>query len=674
MRRRIKISRVAKREIFLALGVFSFLLLFVPIFTYYYFAKDLKSKVAIMNNKDTGVELLTRDGKPFFMFYHARSHNYIPLSQIPLLTQEAVISSEDKNFYHHPGFSIRGIIRAAYIDLLHQNFSNGGSTITQQLVKNALLNSKKDFLRKYQELTLALEIERRYSKQEILEMYLNSVYFGEGAFGIENAAEVYFGKHARNLTVAEDGLLAGILPAPSELSPISGNRQAALARQKYVLQEMESQGYITAGQAEQAKKEKLHFVDKKTAINAIAPHFALMVLSELRQKYGEETISRSGFKVKTTLDPGLQREAEKAVSQHVQKLVSENASNGAAVVLDTQTGEILTMVGSTDWRNPQFGKMNMAITPRSVGSSFKPIVYAAAFKEHLITPATILKDVPTKFPGGYQPKDYDRKYRGNVTVRRALSNSLNIPAVEVMQEVGVPDALNMASRLGITSLGNDASQYGLSLVLGSGEVSLLQLTNVYATFATGGVLHTPISILQITDKNGKTIFHANTHGKRVLGSDTAFLITSILSDERARHEEFGNLLDTPEKAAVKTGTAEDYRDSLTLGYTPSVAVGVWVGNNNNAPMSGVAGSLGAAPIWKDILVYATRGRKETWYAPPSDIIELPLCGSGDLLLPLRASSRSARMEYFIRGTQPVRYCTLSATPSGEMTPTTSPSP
>lgn len=592
--------KYSARELFLVLILLLIITISIFLSTYFYFAKDLKDKNTIINNNDTGVVLLDRNDRPFFTFYQTKFKKFIPLSRIPKTLQQAIISSEDKNFYHHSGFSAIAIIRAIFLNLTSRNQLFGGSTITQQLVKNSLLTSKKELIRKIQEVILAQEIERKYNKNEILEMYINSVYFGEGAFGIENAARYYFAKKPEDLNLNEVAFLAASLPSPSLFSPKNGDIKQINSRKNIVLKKMYGQGYISTIQLKQFTNMPLEFHAPVPDINIIAPHFSLMIRDELVAKYGEEFISRSGLRVKTTLNLDWQKKAEKAVADQVKNLSGDNVSNGAAVILDPQNGEILAMVGSANWYDNKFGKMNLAVAPRSMGSSFKPIIYSAALEKHLITPLTILHDVPTTFDGGYSPLDYDRKFRGNVTVRRALANSLNIPAVEVMQKVGLPEALEISRRLGISSL-TDPSNYGLSLVLGAGEVSLLEMTGVYSVFASQGIFNKPAGILEIYDKQGKQIYSLSLKPKRVLAPTVTSEITSILSDNKARAEEFGNLLTTSVPAAVKTGTAEDWRDSLTFGYTPEITIGVWIGNNDNSPMDGVAGSLGAAPIWKNLI-------------------------------------------------------------------------
>ncbi len=644
-----------KREFFIIFLTSLSLIVFVPIFTYAYFSHDLISKESIMNRNDTGVILLDRDNKPFFTFYQAKYKSFTKLSKIPKRVRQAIIASEDKNFYDHSGFSFPSLVRALITNLRKKEILYGGSTITQQLVKNALLNSNKNYLRKIQEIVLAQEIERRYTKDEILEMYLNSVYFGEGSFGVENAAITYFGKHIQDLTLSEQAFLTAILPSPSALSPFTGDFQQAKVRQKIVLGKMFEEKYITKKEKIRAENQQITFHPALTDVNASAPHFALMVLDELKKQFGEERVSRSGLEVKTTLDRKLQSFAEKAVADQVEKLRGNIVSNGAAVVMDPKTGDVKALVGSTDWFNEKFGKVNLATAPRSVGSSFKPIVYAAAFEKGLITPATVLRDEPTTFPGGYSPKDYDRKFRGRVLVRRALANSLNVPAVEVMQKVGLDNALEMAERLGITTL-KEPSNYGLSLVLGAGEVRLLDLTNVYATFANQGIRTKPRLILEVYDKQKRKIYASSIKRQKAVDPEIAFLISSILSDDKARAEVFSNLLTISRPAAVKTGTAEAYKDALTLGYTPSLAVGVWVGNNDNTPMDSVAGSLGAAPIWKNIMEYSLAESAVEAFHPPVGIVQLPICGNGGVLIASNNRFSYANTEYFIKGKQPYTYC------------------
>lgn len=671
-----KFFKIDIRDIAIAVVAVIAFVVFIPIFTYFYFARDLQSKDAIMNRKDTGLVLLDDKDRPFFTFYQAQFKSFVPLDQISPFAREAVISSEDKNFYTNPGFSIDSIIRSSLADVEQGKLAYGGSTITQQLVKNSLLSSNKSFLRKYQEVVLAAELSRRYSKDQILEMYLNSVYFGEGSFGIEEAAQTYFHKDAKDLDSAESALLAGLLPAPSRYSPISNDPAQAKVNEEVVLEKMKEQGYLSEQQRVEADNGQLSFANSSPQISYEAPAFALMVRDELIRKYGEETVSRSGFKVHTTIDLDLQSYAQKVVADQVAHLASDNVSNGAAVVMVPSTGEVKALVSSKDWNDPKFGRVNIAISPRQPGSSFKPIVYSDALEQRLITPGTILQDVPTTFSTGtggvpYKPTDYDKKYRGPVTVRRALSNSLNIPAVEVMEKVGVPSAIDMAHRLGITTL-DDPSNYGLSLVLGAGEVKLIDMVTVYGVFANQGQKITPTTVTKIEDKYGQDVYNYQPQPEQVLNPDVAFLISSILSDNVARAEEFGNALTINRPAAVKTGTTENYRDAWTLGYTPDVVVGVWVGNNDNTPMDTIAGSLGAAPIWRQLMERYLAGTAVHNFTKPEGVAAVTVCRSNGLKV-REATSSGVVTEYFLDGTEPTGFCNNAPASSSSPNPGQSPS-
>jgi 1A family penicillin-binding protein len=661
---------IFSKKLFLPI-LLAVLLIFIliPVITYLYFVRDLSTKESIMNRNNVGVTLLDRNGEPFYSYYEAKQKTLVPISDVAKDFQNAVISVEDKTFYSHPGFSLRAILAAFWADVRRQEWRYGGSTITQQLVKNSLLSNEKSFLRKYQELVLAMEIERRFSKEEILEMYVNTVYFGEGAYGIGNASEIYFNKESKDLSLSESALLAGLPIAPSALSPISGNREQALKRYEFVLEEMVEQGVIASDHKDAALNAEFNFPEKKEAEINHAAHFALMVKDQLIEKYGEQKISQSGYKVHTTLDLKWQEHAEDQVYKQVKQLASSQVSNGAVVVMDPKTGEVRALVGSYDWYDNKFGKVNITTTPRQPGSAFKPIVYGAGLEKKIITPATVLEDRPITYEqtGGpdYKPVNYDGTFRGDVLVRRALANSLNVPAVQVMEKVGIPSGLDMAKRLGITTLG-ESSDYGLSLVLGAGEVSLMELTSAYGSFANGGNKITPVLISKIDDKNGKNVFTYQEELSKVLNPEISFLLSSILSDNQARSEEFGNALTISRPAAVKTGTTNDYKDSWTIGYTPSLVVGVWVGNNDNTPMNRVAGSLGAAPIWRNLMEQYLRGTTVENFTPPVGVNQISICRFNGLLLRETSSTSSAMREYFLRGTEPTRTCLIP-------TPTPSPS-
>jgi membrane peptidoglycan carboxypeptidase len=431
---------------------------------------------------------------------------------------------------------------------------------------------------------------------------------------------------------------------------------------------MQAQGYITAAQEQTAENQEIVFHPSPEALNVTAPHFALWVKDELIQKYGEQTVAHSGFIVKTTIDLDGQNYAQQVVESQVTRLARDNVSNGAAVVIDPTNGEILAMVGSHDWNDEQNGKINMALSPRQPGSSFKPIVYAKAFEDRLATPATVVEDKAIEFPGGYKPHNYDQKFHGKILLRFALANSLNIPAVLVMQQLGVNNAVDFAQSLGITTL-NDRSKYGLSLVLGAAEVPLLQMTEAYATFADQGMRNDPTGILEIQDKNGAVIYTHTPSPERELSSAVAFQISSILSDNKARAMEFGNSLTISRPAAVKTGTTEDYRDALTLGFTPQVAVGAWVGNNDRAPMDNIAGSLGAAPIWRQLMEYFLKGKPVISFSQPDGILKMDVCRENGLRAEVATSS--AYPEFFLPGTTPKSSC---ITPTPELSETPTPTP
>lgn len=630
-------------------------LIVTPILTYLYYANDISDQERLMNRNNTGVVLTDKNGEAFYTLGKAAHRTMIPLSDISDNVEHAVVAAEDKDFYKHEGFSVTGITRAIFNNIIAQEVTGGGSTLTQQLAKNTLLSENQTFLRKYQELFIALAIEQQYSKDEILDMYLNSVYFGENAFGIEDAAKTYFGKAPKDLTLAESAMLIGVLPAPSAYSPISGNPEYAKERQTTVLTRMVTNGYITEAEKQAALAQALAYVPQDPTNSGEAPHFTEMVMQELYEKYGEETVTRSGFQVKTTLDLGLQRQLRTNIANHMGVIQRNGGSNAAGVAIDPTTGEIRALVGSADWNNAEWGKVNIVTTPRQPGSSFKPIYYSAALAKGVITPATILHDVKTDFNGQYlpAPQNADRKFRGDVTARSALAQSLNIPSIEVLQKYGVSGAVTAANQLGITALDANRS-YGLSLALGSAEIPLLQMTNAYAAFANQGQQYTPTTIKSINNKFDASFFTSNEKPKTAISPAGAFLISSMLSDNTARAPIFGSSLTVPGKtAAVKTGTTDNSRDAWTVGYTPQLAVGVWVGNNNNAVMRN-GGSGMAGPIWVNTMKQALQSVQNTPFTPPSGVIQKPVCyGSGALA---SAPGTNTYNEYFLASALPTTTC------------------
>lgn len=649
-----------KKALVIGTPILAFLIL-TPIFTYIYFANAIADPDRLMNYNNTGVVLLDKNGNTFYSFGTANRGQRLPLNQIAPITQKALLSSEDKNFYNHGGFSIISILGALYADLISGNFTAyGGSTLTQQLAKNTLLSNNQTIFRKYQELTVSLAIEQHYSKDDILDLYLNSVYYGEGAFGIGAAAQKYFGKSAADLDLAQSAMLIGVLPAPSAYSPISGNPVYAKERQATVLSRMVDNKVITQAEADAAKAEQLTYAPQANDTNNTAPHFAEMVLQQLYDKYGEEVVTRSGYRVTTTLDLTLQNAANAAVAKQIGFIQRNGGSNASVVAIDPTSGEVRALVGSADYNNTSFGKVNMATTARQPGSSIKTLYYAEALQRGIITPATILKDVPTNF-NGYQPLDADRRFRGDVTVRNAISQSLNIPSVEVMQKLTVPVAVSALQRLGISTV-SSSTNYGLSLALGTAEAKLTDMTNAYAALANSGNQYDLTTITKIDDKFDKQVFKQSTQTpKQVMGKEGSFLISDILNDESARAPIFGSSLNTNGyDVAVKTGTTDDARDAWTMGYAKQLAVGVWVGNNDNTPMNN-GGSSMAGPIWRSVILAGLNGQKNQPFVAPSDVQRISVCRSSGLRA-LGGNTEATYQEYFMSGTIPTGTCDAPAAP------------
>jgi 1A family penicillin-binding protein len=644
-RRWVWFKGLSKKKKALLIGgpILAFLIV-VPIVTYAYYYNDIGNQERLLNRNNTGVVLLDKNGESFFSLGRAEERDLVQLSDISDTTEEALIAAEDKDFYEHSGFDIFGIIRALYTNIIARDIEGGGSTITQQLAKNTLLTEQQTILRKYQELTIALAIENRYSKDEILTMYLNSVYYGENAFGIDQAAENYFNKDPKDLTLAESAMLIGVLPAPSAYSPISGDPELAKERQTTVLERMVRNGYISEAEKDSALAQKLAYGEGAGSVQNDAPHFTEMVLNQLYEEYGEETVTRSGFRVTTTLDLKLQKKANEAVESNMAFIEANGGSNASLVSIDPKTGGILALVGSADYDNEKFGKVNMATTARQPGSSFKPIYYADALADGKITPTTVLQDKLTDF-GGYTPQNADRTFRGNVTVREALNWSLNIPAIKVMQKEGIDQAVDAAQDLGITTLDKNAD-YGLPLALGSAEVPLTEMTNAYATFANQGERHETSNIRSIKNKYDQTLFTQDNDSERGMSSQGAYLISNILSDNSTRASVFGSSLNVTgtdgltKTAAVKTGTTDDSRDAWTIGYTPDVAVGVWVGNNDNEMMNN-GGSSMAGPIWRQMMGEAI-GSKNPKFVQPSGITKATVCTDVGVLTDVFLSSNVPR--------------------------------
>ncbi len=627
--------------------------LIIPLLTFFYFATTMGDVEQLMNRNNTGVVLKDVNNKVFFSTGTAQHRELIPADQIAASTRQALVASEDKNFYEHSGVSILSTLRAVYGYIFSGGGEFGGSTLTQQLAKMTLLSSERGFLRQYQAFSVALAIEQRYDKDEILAMYLNTAYFGNSSFGIEQAARHYFDKTPAELTLAESAMLIGLLPAPSIYSPVTGNAEKGVQRQEEVLRRMVREGMITEAEKDEALSVELAYQLPAVIAND-APHFTEMVIAELYEKYGEELVERSGYQVTTTLDLTMQQILKQNIENHIGFIQANGGSNAAGVAIDPKSGGIKALVGSADWNDTSWGKVNIVTTARQPGSSFKPIYYSAALASGSITPATILHDIPTDF-GGYTPQNADRRFRGNISVRSALSQSLNIPSVEVLQQFGVSSAIETAEKLGITTIDND-TEYGLSLALGSAEVPLLEMTNAYAAFANEGQLYDTATIKQIDDKFNAVVYRApKAVTTPALSAEGAYLISSILSDNTARAPIFGGSLTVPGRtAAVKTGTTDEQRDAWTIGYTPQLAVGIWVGNNDNTPMAN-GGSGMAGPIWVNTMNQALAGTPDTAFTIPAGIVQRAVC-YGQEALATRGGYGTFN-EYFSSSALPAASCT-----------------
>ncbi|MBU1130913.1 PBP1A family penicillin-binding protein [Patescibacteria group bacterium] len=557
----------------------------------------------------------------------------ITLAEIPPYAIQATLSLEDKHFYEHSGISLWGIFRGLVVAKLQGKRFQGGSTLTQQLVKNAILTDERTIERKIKEIILAYQIEKKYSKEEILQMYFNEIPYGSTAYGIEAASHLYFGKSAKDLSLAEAAILAAMPQKPSYFSPYGSHLDELFGRQQYCLDQMVKLGYIAEDKAAAAKDEEINFKTKVEGIEA--PHFVFFVKELLSEKYGEKLVEQGGLKIISTLDYDLQKKAEEIITEQTEKnLANYNASNAALVAIDIDTGQIITMVGSKDFFNEEIdGQVNVALANRQPGSSFKPVVYTAGFERGLV-PETVVYDLETVFPvfdGNYTPHDYDLKERGPVNLRTALAGSLNIPAVKMIYLAGIANVLDLADELGYTTL-KDRSRFGLSLVLGGGEVKLLEHTNAYAALAREGRVMKYTPILKIEGQNGKVMEeYKEQPTNKVIEPNIARMVTNILSDNEARAFIFGasNYLTIGDRpVAAKTGTTNDYRDAWTLGYTPQVAVGVWVGNNDNSEMKrGAAGGTVAAPIWNKFIKEAVADLPaESFKSPSYDIPDKPMLG------------------------------------------------
>jgi len=598
-------------------------------------------------------KIYDRTGKVLlYNIYGEEKRTIVPFDKISDNLKNSVVASEDARFYTHRGFDIQGLIRSVWVNLTSQSRSQGGSTITQQLIRSVYLTRQKTIERKVREIVLSIELEKKYSKNQILDWYLNKIPFGQNTYGAESASQTYFNKPASDLTLAQAATLTALIPAPSYYSPYGSHKDELLVKKDYILQRMKDLGYITDDQLKQAKEEKITFSEITTPIKA--PHFVMYVQKYLNDRYGEDNLREKGLKVYTTIDWDLQSYVEQVLKDSDQQLKNKLANNAAVVVIDPKTGEILALMGSKDFFGKSYpegcdkrGSSTCLFNPeydvatigkRQPGSSFKPIVYATAFKEGY-TPNTILWDVKTEFNPNcssdgkqekdqyglncYHPQNYDRQNRGPVQMKTALSQSLNIPAVKTLYLAGLNNSLQTAKDFGITTL-NDPNRYGLSLVLGGGEVNLLEMTSAYSVFATEGLKIPPVSILKIEDNSGNIIEENKPNPTKVLETNVARQINNILSDNNARAPIFGfnsPLYIPGYQVAAKTGTTENFNDGWTIGYTPFITIGVWVGNNDNSPTRDEGVGI-AAPIWNKIMTKIISSHDIENFTDPEPIKEI----------------------------------------------------
>lgn len=657
----LTLSRLMK---YLFFGAVALVILVPLVFVWY--SRDLPTpgKIAVSKYSDA-TRIYDRKGVLLYSVYEDQNRTYVALKDIPKYLREGTISIEDKDFYKNPGLSPVGMVRAIVNMVTLRGGLASGSTITQQLVKNTVLTAEQTLPRKVKEMVLAVQVDKKFTKDQILEMYLNNISYGAAAIGVEAASETYFGKKAKELDLAESAFLAGLPQSPTRYSPFSGyDDKPYIGRTQAVLRQMRENGFITKSQEKAALEEITHHKFSRSETQIKAPHFVMYVKSLLEKQFGEQYVMQGGLQVTTTLDYDLQKDAEEIVKDEVEKLKKYNATNAGALITNPKSGEILAMVGSKDYYDDETGGAFNVVTQahRQPGSSLKPVVYAAGFEKGY-TPATVLMDVKTEFPTDdedkpYNPVNYDGKFRGPVQVRFALGNSLNIPAVKMLALVGIKDAMQKAYEMGITNwepTDEHLRNVGLSLVLGGRETTLADEVTAYGVFANKGVRQDLVSILKVTDPKGKKLFEFKKRdGQQVLSEEAAFLTSHILLDNVARTEEFGpnSFLRIPGRTvSVKTGTTDEKRDNWAIGYTPSVVVGVWVGNNNNTPMNPViaSGITGASPIWHQLMTRALKDKPEEEFATPSNVTAVQV----DTLFGGTAfGGQSTRTEYFIKGTEP----------------------
>lgn len=640
------------------LAVFYGLIIAAGASFYWFILRGLPRPSDLVDHQPTlSTKIYDRGGTLLFTFYKDQNRTLVFLPDIPEHFKSATLAIEDSQFYQHNGVSVKGILRSIKQILFNQELQ-GGSTITQQLVKNALLSPERTVQRKLKELVLSIEVEWRFNKDQILEMYFNQVSYGGTAYGAEQAAQTYFGKSIKEVDLAEAALLAGLPASPTTYSPFGPNPYLAVYRQHQVLNRMVETQKIAPQEAELAKQQKIRLAPQYTNIKA--PHFVMFVKDLLVAEYGESLVEQGGLSVTTSLDWPLQQTVQTIVSDEVAKVSALNITNGAALVTNPQTGEVLAMVGSRDyWDTDRDGQVNLTTALRQPGSAIKPVNYSVAFQSGY-TAASLINDSPVTYdlPGSkpYSPVNYDGRFHGKITLRQALANSYNVPAVKVLASYGVNKMIEQGKNMGITSW-NQPERYGLSLTLGGAEVKMTDMAVVYGTLANSGEKIPLKPILSVSNSQGKLLKGFSHFPESVLDPKIAFILTDILADPLARSAAFGSrsYLNIPgHQVAVKTGTTNDKRDNWTIGYTVNRLTAVWVGNNDNSPMNQVAsGITGASPIWNKIMLELLKDQPKHQFAKPDGLLELPVC---TITGQLACNGCPSRTEYFIPGTEPKIAC------------------
>lgn len=646
---------------------------------YWYVIEDLPHPTSLERLEPSlSTKIVSRDGTLLYKIYGTENRTMVQLRDLPQGLIRATIAAEDKNFYEHHGLDVSGIARAARNNVACQLSGTscraalqGGSTITQQLIKNTILNNEKTLRRKLKEAVLALWVEQIYSKEQILEMYLNNIPYGGTSYGVEEAAQEFFGKSARELSLAESALIAGLPVAPTTLSPFGTTPYMAKVRQRQVLERMVLGGYISENEKVIAENSPLALHPRGDGM--LAPHFVMYIKSLLVQAFGETAVERGGLIVTTTLELDKQNTLQSSIEKELERLENMQVKNGAGMIISPATGEILAMVGSRDfWDTDNDGQVNVTLQPRQPGSSIKPLTYSLALMSGL-SPSTIVEDAPVCFTSqgapSYCPENYDGRFHGLVTLRTALASSYNIPAVKLLHALGVHSLIELGQKMGITTW-DDPTRFGLSLTLGGGEVKMYDLVQAYSVFANHGIKIPLTAILDVRDNSGnqltigcqdckiKTVRAAEDN--RVIPEEVAYQISSILADSSARAPAFGtrSILNIPgHTVSVKTGTTNSLRDNWAIGYTQDYVIATWVGNNDNTPMSRVAsGITGASPIWASVMQELLKDKPDTPPAPPQSMVRIPICRDDRTYYCKNLCKSPPTYEYFVKNTGPRQDC------------------